>query len=115
MRKWKYVLFLILLVTVLPLRDQVAASDVFKSSQFLEWPEKTRSFYVRTSVGMAGFIAGQNDKEHAKCLEAWYFGDEDRTTALIYETMRQHPDYHPRAVIVAVLQKQCGSFQYSGG
>ena len=63
---------------------------------------------------MAGFISGQNDKEHAKCLETWYFNDEEGATERIYRAMRKYPDYHPRAVIVAVLQKQCGSFQYSG-
>jgi len=114
MRKWKCCFLLIVLGVIFSSSVVFGHARTFKSAQFLEWPEKTRSFYIRTSIGMAGFIAGQNDKGHAKCLEAWFFDDEEEASERIYEAMRQYPDYHPRAVIIAVLQKQCGSFQYSG-
>jgi len=89
------------------------AQDKFKSSKFLTWPEDSRSFYIRTSVGMAGSISGYNNEKHAKCLENWYFSDEAKANENIYDVMRKFPDHHPRGIIIAVLKRQCGSFEYS--
>lgn len=92
---------------------QAYADDIFKSSEFLKWSEGNRSLYIRTSVGMAGLISGYNDEEHAKCLESWYFSDEKKANEEIYDTMRKFSEYHPRGIIVAVLKKQCGTFDYA--
>jgi hypothetical protein len=92
---------------------QLYAKNIFKNSEFLKWNEENRSFYIRTSIGMAGLIAAQNDKAHANCLEKWYFSNQSKKNAFIYGIMKQYPDHHPRGIIMAVLQKQCGSFRYS--
>ena len=84
----------------------------FSSSEFLNWETKTRDFYVRTTVGTAGAIAGQNDKKHAECLADWYFQSEMKSNEAIYEAMRANGDFHPRLIILAVLQKHCGTFEY---
>ena len=84
-----------------------------RASEFLTWKYKSQAFYIETSIGMASLVAAQNDKAHAKCLEAWYYEDEDAGNRFILDTMRTHPDYHPRGVILGVLQKKCGSFDYS--
>ncbi len=88
------------------------AKNIFKNSEFLKWSEDNKSFYIRTSIGMAGLIAAQNDKKHARCIEGWYYSDEGIENEKIYKVMRKYPDHHPRGIIVAVLQKQCGSFNY---
>ncbi len=88
-------------------------ADNFKSSQFLEWSEGNRSFYIRTSVGMAGLISRYNDEAHGICLEKWYIADENAANELIYSYMRKYPEDHPRGIIHAVMKKQCGSFNYA--
>ncbi len=88
------------------------AKDGFKSSEFLTWQKDNRDAYVRTTVGTAGAIAGQNDEKHAKCLENWYFGDEQKSNDAIYKAMQANDSYHPRLIILAVLQKRCGTFKY---
>ncbi len=102
--------FVILPFAILP---QNAIAGVFKSSEFLTWKRNSQDFYIRTSIGMAGLIATRNDKAHGKCLDDWYFSDEDAANEAILDVMREHPDYHPRGVILAVLEKRCGSFTYS--
>lgn len=102
-------IFAILMLNTTPLY----AEQIFKSSEFLKWTEESRSFYIRTSIGMATLIAVHNDKKHAKCMEHWYFSNETKSNETIYQTMRKHPDFHPRGVIIAMLKKQCGSFEYS--
>lgn len=100
-------------VSVLAICTQANAEDVFKSSEFLKWSEAQRSFYIRTSVGMASLISRYNDEPHAKCLEEWYYSDEGKSNNVIYDVMHKYPNDHPRGLIFAVMKKQCGSFNYS--
>lgn len=78
----------------------------------MEWTEDNRAYYIRTSIGMAGLIASENDEEQADCLENWYFSDPEQKNEFIYGYMVEYPSHHPRGIILAVLQKQCGSFNY---
>ena len=92
---------------------QISYAEIFKSSDFLTWKSDSQAFYIETSIGMASLLAAQNDKAHAKCLEDWYYEDEEAGNRLVLETMRKFPEYHPRGVILAVIQKRCGSFNYA--
>ena len=89
-----------------------AHAETFKSSEFLTWKRESQEFYINANVGMAGLIAAQNDKKHAECLEDWYWDDQEKSSKHILDVMRQYPEYHPRGVILAVLEKQCGKFDY---
>ena len=92
---------------------QAHAAEIFKSSEFLKWTDDNKSFYIRTSVGMASLIARYNDEEHAKCIEKWYFSNEDESNNYIYGVMQKYSNDHPRGLIFAVLKKYCGTFIYS--
>ncbi|NJM35019.1 MAG: hypothetical protein HC850_10285 [Rhodomicrobium sp.] len=91
----------------------VNAVDSFKSSQFLSFSQEGQASYISTSVGMTGLIAARNDKKHADCIDQWYFSDMNHGNQEIIAAMRKYPDYHPQAVIIAVLQKFCGTFTYA--
>ncbi len=101
-------IFAILMLNSTPLY----AKNIFKNSEFLKWNEENRSFYIRTSIGMASLIAAKNNKAHADCLAKWYFPNQSKKNVFIYGIMKQYPNHHPRGIIMAVLQKQCGSFRY---
>jgi len=62
---------------------------------------------------MAGVIATQNNPQQAKCVNDWIAENQDVGYASVIHTMRQNPQYHPHGVIIAVLQKACGSFKYA--
>ena len=87
-------------------------AETFQSSEFLTWDQEAKEFYIRTSVGMAGLIAGQNDRTHADCIDDWYYDDQEESNAFILDMMAQHSEFHPRGVILAVLEAQCGEFDY---
>ncbi len=93
--------------------EALAQDGTFKSADFLKWKRASQEFYIRTSIGMAGLIAARNDKAHGNCLEDWYFSDEKAANDQIISVMRAYPDYHPRGVIVAVMEKRCGPIVYS--
>lgn len=90
------------------------AGESFKASKFLTWERESQNFYIGTSVGMALLIAAQNDKAQASCLENWYYSDQVTKNNFILKTMERVPDYHPRGVILAVLEKQCKPLVYKG-
>ncbi|MGJ8534873.1 MAG: hypothetical protein ACSHYC_21990 [Alphaproteobacteria bacterium] len=90
-----------------------ATAEKFKSAEFLQWKRESQDFYIDANIGMAGLIAAQNDKKHADCLEDWYLKDKIESIDSILKLMRQYPDYHPRGVILGVLEKHCGAFAYT--
>lgn len=90
-----------------------ATAQEFKSSEFLTWNRDNQEFYIRTSMGMAGLIAGRNVESQGKCLDDWYFGNQDKANNEVLATMRRFPSYHPRGVIAAIMEKKCGSIVYT--
>lgn len=91
---------------------QIAAAEIFKGSEFLKWERDSQEFYIRTSVGMASLIIGQTDKAQSKCVDDWYYANEKTGNDHILDAMSKHPDFHPRGVILAVMEKKCGEFSY---
>lgn len=89
------------------------AQETFTSAEFLKWKLSDQKGYFRTNIGMASLIAAQNDRAHAKCIEDWYLGSEREAADYILASMRRYPEHHPRAIIMAALQKVCGPFKYS--
>ena len=89
-----------------------AHAETLKSAEFLTWKRPAQESYINTSIGMAGLIAAQNDKKHANCLENWYWDNQQKSTDFILKSMREYSAYHPRGVILAVLEAQCGKFDY---
>lgn len=88
------------------------ADDGFKSSKFLTYPEDSQKSYIGSSAMMAGLIATQNQPGQAKCVDEWATKDFEANYRKVVGTMKTFPDHHPTAVILAVLQKACGSFKY---
>lgn len=89
-----------------------ARSQMFTSEEFLTWDRDAQGFYFQTSIGMAGLIAAQNDKAQADCIDRWFFADQDTAHDFIVGAMRKFPEFHPRGVILAVIEKKCGSMTY---
>ncbi|EKE68470.1 hypothetical protein [Oceanibaculum indicum] len=88
-----------------------ARAETFTSEKFLKWPAESQASYFRTSIGMTGVIASQLSQNVAPCIDAWYFADrvtQTQRNEAIRALMRKYPDYHPQAVILALIQKECG-------
>jgi len=88
------------------------AGDGFKASEFLTYPAQSQKSYITSSAMMAGLIASQNNRAQAVCIDDWVAQQSGQGYGAVVEAMRKLPDYHPSAVIVAVLDKACGSFKY---
>ncbi|WP_334150764.1 hypothetical protein [Hyphomicrobium sp.] len=90
------------------------AADDFKSSKFLTYSAEAQNSYIVTSVVMAGAIAGQNRPEQAKCIDRWMAENESAGFPTVKDAMSRFPEHHPSGVIIAVLEKACGSVRYAG-
>ena len=89
------------------------AADGFKASEFLKFPQENQKGYISASAMMAGLIATQNVPDQAKCIDRWVADEATRGYPRIAEAMKAHGDYHPTAVIMSVLQKECGAVKYA--
>lgn len=91
------------------------AKDEFKSKEFLTWSHEGQKSYIMASVVMAAFIAAaQNKADLSKCIGQWMTDSDAAGFPSVKEAMTRFPDYHPSGVIVAILEKACGSFKHVG-
>lgn len=94
--------------------QEASAAEEFTGKQFLEWPRDSQNSLITYSITMTAIIGTQTKPEIAKCLDEWYPLDPAITKArqdLIIKTIGEYPDYHPQAIVLAVVQKQCGYFK----
>lgn len=89
-----------------------AEDNTFTSAEFLKWKESSQDFYIEACAGMAAFIAAQieGSKNQARCISKWYYKDETESNAFIRSVMNEHAEFHPRAIVLGVLEKRCGEF-----
>lgn len=89
-----------------------ARAEMFTSAEFLKWDHDSQGYYFRTSIGMAGLIAKQNDPAQGDCIDRWYFLNEKNAHAQIVAAMKRFPQIHPRGVVLAVIEKNCQALKY---
>lgn len=88
------------------------AEDAFKSSDFLTWDKPSQDLLIESSIRMAGIIMSFNSAEQSQCLENWLQGDKEQRYTSIRQTMSEYPDHNPQGIILAYIEKQCGSVTY---
>ena len=114
MFKQKSMALAISVVALLQIYPQVTKANSFKVSEFLEWNDSSKELFLDSAILMAGSIASLNTKGQGRCVYDWYFSSgvaEVRKTLL--DVMAKYPDHPPTGVIIAVAQKQCGTFRYN--
>lgn len=89
-----------------------AEDKTFTSADFLTWKKSSQDFYIEASVGMAALIAIQtdSDKKMASCIDNWYYLNEANSNEFIRSVMSENSEFHPRAIILGVLEKRCDEF-----
>lgn len=95
---------------------QLAWADEFTGADVLKWAEAEQASYFSTSVGMVGIVAMQTGRHDTAvtCINNWYWPGGMPEHSLQNDTIRtvmgSLPDVHPQAVIMAVIERECGSF-----
>ena len=92
---------------------QVSWAEEFTSAQFMKWSDSAQSAFFQNSVLMASTISARISQSHAKCLNDWYFdysGRRFERDQVFLDTMAEHPSFHPTAVVLAVIERECGQY-----
>ena len=94
---------------------QLSMAEEFTSEDVLEWDESSQDSYFQTSVMMIAIVATQTgEHDHiAECIDTWFGGgdaSQPQRFARIRSVMEGLPSYHPQALILAVIEKECGEF-----
>lgn len=94
---------------------QISTAESFTGADVLEWSEESQKSLFLTSIGMIGIVATQTDRHNqiVDCLNEWYWVDgnvDGERNDEIRAAMRLFPELHPQAIILAVVEKACGSF-----
>ncbi|QEW21482.1 hypothetical protein LA6_003693 [Marinibacterium anthonyi] len=95
---------------------QLVSAEGFTSADVLAWSENEQNNYFQINIRMIAIVAAQMERNGsiAECIDQWHGGGEaslPARVAQIRKGMEALPDYHPQAVILAVIQKECGNFQ----
>lgn len=94
---------------------QVHAGE-FTAADVLGWDVKQQNWYFETSIVMAVIIASQSDEAKATCIDDWYLSSDAAIAegnTFIRSQMKKFEGFHPGGVILAVLQHECGSLNFS--
>lgn len=91
---------------------QTSFADGFTAAEFLDWPAANQKLFIETSVLMSAVIASQNNQDVSRCVSAWHVREKPSAFSPIMKALRENRSFHPQAVILAVLQKACGSFVF---
>jgi len=89
-----------------------AERQSFTSTQFLQNSEDARTSYIAAAAMMAGVIAAQNKPSQARCVDEWMAQNRKDKFAAVTKVMGLYGEHHPQGIILAVLQKACGTFKY---
>lgn len=108
----KHIIIASVITVFTAFHPHISSAESFKGSEFLTWKYDTQHFYIENTVGVATTIAGRNLKKHADCIEDWYYSDQKNKDNIVLEVIQSNPEYHPRGVILSILEKKCGTFKY---
>lgn len=89
-------------------------AERFSGAAFADWSQVSQDSYIQSSVMMAGVIGTQVKPEISRCIDAWYFETaaiKAERNEMIRETIVGFADHHPSGVILALIQRACGSFK----
>lgn len=98
----------IVVIALIATYPQLSRAETFTSREFLTWKSESRVSYFRSSIGMAGVIASQINKTKSRCIDAFYAREDKAGYPTFLKAARAHSEYHPQAIILWVIQNECG-------
>ncbi len=83
----------------------------FTNKDFLTMPKLQQKGFLDGVINTLWQVAAQNDSDTGQCIVDWYFGEETaQRNGLIFKSMNQYPTYTPSAIVIALTERECGSY-----
>lgn len=108
----KHLAIAILSTMVCSFGASIGHAKTFDSRTFLGFPPSAQSNYIGTSAFTAAVIAAQNLPSQSRCIDDWISKSKPGGYLSVIKAMKKYPGDHPAGIILAVIQKACGSFKY---
>lgn len=92
---------------------QQTSAEAFTGKTFLSWPEEEQRGYLDAQIVMASTIVSRTKPEMSQCMAELYYGSLGLTNegfASLINRIQEYETFHPSSVLVAVIEKECGSF-----
>ncbi|NOR63886.1 MAG: hypothetical protein GQ535_15540 [Rhodobacteraceae bacterium] len=104
------------ILATLALYPQVSAAGGFTGSELLEWSVEAQDSYFQTSIGMVAVVGTQTNfpNDIVECLNQWYWPNgvlDPNKNLEIRDAITRFPTLHPQAIVLAVIERECGSFK----
>lgn len=87
---------------------QETRADGFTSADVLRWSKSGQDSYLDISLTMTSVIASQLDSGKSVCIDRWHQNERQSGYEKTLQNMRENPTYHPQAVILWLVQHECG-------
>lgn len=94
---------------------QLIAAEGFTGADVLEWTDSQRASLIDTSLAMLSVVAARSEQTRpiTGCLFEWYWSSEDQKAAAVLEiteAFQRFGEHDPQAIILVLVERQCGSF-----
>lgn len=83
-------------------------ADSIKSSRFLKYSEGQKHWYYAGFFDALGSWSTLNKAENAQCVWGWLADKPKERKTLLDKSFEAYPDHAPEAVIIALVQRDCG-------
>ncbi len=96
-------------------QSAIAGSTVVKkgflNKDFLTLTNEQKKFWLTGSIEALVYVAAAKTKKQGKCVANWYYTDTPRKNGLILGSIEKYPDSTPSAVLLALTERECGTYR----
>lgn len=86
-----------------------ANAESYTNSQLLGFSESQRDWFYTGAFMSIGHMASIKDQAKGECVWSWYFNNRDLRVPQIETAMNKYPDHSPTAILIGMVQKECGA------
>ena len=93
--------------------SNAAYAESFTAKDFLKLNEAHQKFWIEGAIDMTALIISTGgNKTKGRCISEWYYGDQNaERNSLILASMKKYPNVPPNAIMVALIERDCGSLK----
>ena len=91
--------------------DSTTDKNGFRNSQFLTLTDEQKKYWITGTIEALAYVAAAKSQQQGQCVVDWYYTDTPRKNGLILGSIEKYPDSTPSAVILALTERECGTYR----
>ena len=86
-------------------------AEGFKNKDFLKLENSEQKYWLTGAIGALFHVAAAKSEKQGQCVYDWYYTDTAKKNGIILGSMGKYPDSTPSAVLLALTERQCGTYR----